>query len=759
MNYQDPLLPVDQRVADLLARMTLDEKIAQMSQREFGKLEIQDGRVTAESLESSFAGKSCGMLWADCGDEPLMNSIRWRDSQAYLRTKTRLGIPAFTGAECLHGVLALGSTIFPQSIALGASWNPPLVQEMGRVVAEEASAIGICQALSPLFDLARDPRSGRVEECYGECPTLAARLGVAFVKGMQGDDSSAGIGPDRVMCMAKHFAAYSVPNNGLNIGPVSLGEREFRSLHLPAFEAAIKEANIFAVMPAYSEVDGMPAHANRWLLTDVLRKEWGFKGYVYSDWGGVGMSADIHKVAADKAVAATLALEAGVDIEAPGPDCYPQLSDLVSSGKIPESLIDRAVSRVLRAKFMAGLFDDRRVIDPESIQKRVRTPTHVALSRRIGEECVILLKNDNSLLPLDADKLKSIAVIGPNAAQVQFGSYTWSKSNRHGVNVLTGLKDLVGDRVDIRYAKGCDLVGLSTEGFADAAAAAKGSDVAIVVIGDTSTVMGRESWDDPTVPWGGTVSEGFDVTDPVPPGVQQELVRAIHATGTPTIVVMLHGRPYSVPWMKLQIPAILSAFYPGEQQGHVIADILFGRVNPSGRLPVTVVQSAGHIPTVYDYKPSGRGFYHWPGSPEKPGRDYVFASPDPLWPFGFGLTYTTFGYDGLSIAAPAAGTSGAVRVRFTVANTGARAGREVAQVYFRDLVSSTTTPVMRLACFEKVALEPGETRTLEFAIPTEALALWNASMQRVVEPGEFEIMVGASAEDIRLRGTFRLIEG
>ena len=305
----------------------------------------------------------------------------------------------------------------------------------------------------------------------------------------------------------------------------------------------------------------------------------------------------------------------------------------------------------------------------------------------MAEESVILLKNENSLLPLDVAKLKSIAVIGPNADQVQFGDYCWTKSNRHGVTVLGGLRELAGDKVRIHYAKGCDLVGLSRQGFAAAVEAAKQSDVAVVVIGDTSMILSGVGWEDPQLPSSGTVGEGYDVTDPVPPGVQMDLVKAVHSVGKPTIVVMLHGRPYSVPWMKEHVAAILSAFYPGEEQGHAIADILFGHVNPSGRLPVSVPQSAGHIPTVYDYLPAQRGYYHVPGSPEKPGRDYVFSSPDPLWSFGFGLSYTNFGYSDLRIETPVVSPSGSVRLSVVVTNSGGRAGKEVAQVYFRDEVS------------------------------------------------------------------------
>jgi beta-glucosidase len=413
-----------------------------------------------------------------------------------------------------------------------------------------------------------------------------------------------------------------------------------------------------------------------------------------------------------------------------------------------------AVGRVLRVKFLAGLFDTARGLPTRQLRTAVHTPEHVALARRLAEESVILLRNEGGLLPLDPQRVKSLAVIGPNADQVQFGDYAPSKSNVDGITVLEGLRALVGDRVRLNYAKGCNLVDPSTAGFAEAVAAARSSDAAVVVIGDTSMILSGVGWEDPTLPASGTVGEGYDVTDPVPPGVQPALVAAIHATGTPVIVVFLHGRPFSVPWMKAHIPAIVSAFYPGEQQGAVVADILFGRVNPSGRLPVTVAQSAGHIPTVYDHKPSGRGCYHQPGTPDKPGRDYVFSSPEPLWPFGFGLSYTRFEYADLRIETPLVAADGTVRLSFVVRNVGTRPGKEVAQVYVRDQVSSTTTPVMRLVGFAKPDLGPGQACTLSFTVEAAALALWDAQMRRVVEAGAFEVMVGAAAEDIRLRGSF-----
>jgi beta-glucosidase len=756
--YRDARLPVDARVSDLLARMTLEEKIDQLTQRRADQFTM-NGEVADEgSLEALFGDRSVGVLCVKFGDDVHESALRLAAGQRYLRERTRLGIPALTVNEGLHGVLAKGATIYPQFLAVGCTWNPDLAREMGAQIAAEATAAGINHLLTPMIEVIRDPRWGRVEECIGESPYLVSRMTVAYTLGIQGDLRNGGtLAHNKVLAMLKTFAGYSVPDNGINIAPAMIGERQLRSVFFPPVEANIRETGVLSVMPSYNEIDGIPSHANRWLLEDVLRGEMGFNGYTYSDWGGVARNFFQHRIAADHAEAGALALAAGVDLEASRPDCYQYLARLVREGRVPENEIDKAASRILRVKFRAGLFDGRPDNDLANLQRVVRSAEHVALSRRIAEESLVLLKNEGYLLPLDPAKLTSLAVIGPNADQVQFGDYTWSKSNSDGVTILRGLRERLGGSVKINYAKGCDLVALSKDGFAAAAAAARQSDVAIVVLGDTSKILSGVGWEDPTVPEGGTVGEGYDVSDPVPPGVQQDLVRAVLATGKPVIVVFLSGRPYSVPWMQEQVPAILQAFYPGEQQGYAVADVLLGHVNPSGRLSMTVPQSAGHIPTVHDYKPSGRGNYHQPGSPEKPGRDYVFSSPAPLWAFGHGLSYTTFAYSDLVVETPSIAPNGRATLSFTLANTGNRAGREVAQVYVRDEVSSVTTPMMRHVAFEKVSLQPGESRRMTLHIDAAELALWNVAMQRVVEPGAFTVMVGSSAEDIHMRAGFEVV--
>ena len=755
--YLDAKLPVQQRVNDLLGRMTLDEKIEQLTQKDASGIVMQGNEADPTSLEKLFHDRSPGVLCAHFGDDLHQTALRLAAGQRYLRERTRLGIPALTVNEGLHGVLARGATIYPQFLALGCTWNPALAQEMGTQIAQEATAAALNHLLTPMVEVVRDPRWGRVEECIGESPFLVGRMCAAYTLGIQGDLRTKPLAPNKVLAMLKTFAGYSMPVNGINIANCVLGERELRSVYFPPVEQVIRETGVLSVMPSYNEVDGIPSHANHWLLETVLRGEMGFQGYTYSDWGGVEFNCGLHHVAADNAGAAEMAIKAGVDLEAPGPSCFQHLARLVREGRVSESEIDQAAARVLHTKFVGGLFDGRPDADLAHLARIARSAEHVALAQRIAEESIVLLKNDQGLLPLDLAKLKSVAVVGPNADQVQFGDYCWSKNNHDGVTILRGLRERLGNSVQVVYEKGCNLTDPSTAGFAAAVEAARKTDLSIVVLGDTSMILSGVGWDDKSLPASGTVGEGYDVTDPVPPGVQQELVREILKVGKPVVVVFLNGRPYSVPWMKEKVPAIVEAFYPGQQQGYAVADVLLGRVNPSGRLAMTVPQSAGHIPTVHDYKPSGRGYYHQPGGVDKLGRDYVFSSPAPLWPFGFGLSYTTFSYSNLTVETPTVRPDGDVRLSFTVQNTGSRSGKEVAQVYLRDDVSSVVTPVMKLVGFTKVELQAGESRRISMTIPPSELALWNRQMERVVEAGTFSLMVGASAETIMLRGAFDVV--
>lgn len=756
--YQDLSRPVAERVTDLIGRMTLEEKVAQLHEQPNVEIVIRDGKCTSESLDRVFRGLSYGTISGPFGESMTSITIINRDAQEYARTKTRLGIPFLTVNETLHGGLFVGATMFPQTIAQGSTWNPELIGKMAAAIAQEVSATGVAQALAPMVTLARDPRWGRVEECFGECPYLVSRFGVAYAQAMQGGDPSVQLEPNKLLCMSKVMAAYCVPRSGINIASASLGERELRSVFLPAHEALVKEAHIASVMPSYNCIDGIPAHANRWLLTKVLREEWGFDGYTYSDWGGVDFNQWLHRIAPTNEAAAALAIKAGVDLEAPQSACYRHLGELVKSGAVTTDVIHVALERVLTAKFRAGLFDGKRpAIDVSELPKFIHTPEHVALARKVAEESVILLKNQNGLLPLDRTRLKSIAVIGPNADQVQFGDYSPTKDNSKGVTVLAAMREFAGnDGPSIHYSRGCHWVGSDRNGFAEAVEVTQKCDVAVVVVGDTSMNIGGGvgGVTDREIGQLATVGEGYDRSELTIPGMQEDLIRALHATGKPIVVVLVNGRPFSVPWIKGNVPAIIEAFYPGEQGGPAIVDILFGKICPSGRLPVSIAQSPGHLPTTYDFEPADRGFYKVRGTPEKPGRDYVFSSPDPLWPFGYGLSYASFEYSDLRIETPKVGPTGDVRFRFSLRNTSAREGSEVAQVYFRPSFSSVVVPNRRLIRFAKERLAAGETREIAATIRAQELAIWNAEMKRVVEPGRFELMIGASAEDIKLTGSF-----
>ena len=741
--YKNAKAPVNIRVKDLLSRMTLEEKIGQMSMSSLK--ESIDSKVAFGFVESPFVTVS----------EIAFLSVQAKN---HARTQTRLGIPPIQIGEALHGQLAGGATIFPQAIAQGSTWNPTLINKMGSVIAYEASSSGVDQALSPLFDLIRDPRFGRVEECFAEDPYLVSRLGSAFVTGMQGTaaQSRVGIGTGKVMTTAKHFAAYSIPAAGINLGPASVGERELRSMFLPPFKEAVQKANIYSVMPSYNEMDGIPAHANTFLLNRILRKEWGFKGTIFSDYEGLSMLYSFHHIAKDAEGAAILGINAGIDIEAPKPDVYGQLLKLVKAGKIKQAAIDSAVARILTAKFKAGLFE-KPLADTVQLKARVHIPEHVALSQQIAEESIILLKNDKQLLPLNINNLKSLAVIGPNANQVQYGDYSSTRDNRSGTNILDGIKQLTGNKIKVNYAKGCDLSSPDKSGFDEAINAANNSDAVVVVLGTTSVVFSGIGWNghtpenEPKDPF--TCGEGYDVSDISPQGVQRELLQAIYKTGKPVILVLVHGRPWSISWEKENIPAILEAWYPGERGGNAVANILFGKVNPSGRLNVSIPQSTGHIPVFYNHVNSGRGFYHNPGTAGKPGQDYVFASTEALFPFGFGLSYTTFKYTNLQVSKQVFKKNEQVEVMATVSNTGTMEGKEVVQLYLGNKINSVTTPVMALKGFDKVSLKPGETKTIKFTIGADDIGIWNTQMKWVTEPGTFDVMIGRSAEDVVLKQT------
>lgn len=746
--YKNPKLPVDQRAMDLLSRMTLDEKVAQMNMNSL-----------SGSLKNDLA---YGVL-----ESPFITAkeiaIQSAEAKKHAFQSTRLGIPPIQIGEGLHGVLAAGSTIFPQTIGQGSTWNPILIEKMGSAIAAEAYAMGIDQALSPLFDLIRDPRYGRVEECFAEDPYLVSQLGGAFVTGLQGpaQQSRTFIAPKKIMATAKHFAAYSYPLAGINLAPAPVGERELRTMFLPPFEEVVKKHNIYAVMPSYNEIDGIPAHSSTFLIRDVLRKEWDFKGYVFSDYGGLAQLYNFHHVATDADQAAIFGLRAGVDLEASRADVYKNLPNLVRSGKLDIKSIDAAVLRILTAKLKAGLFE-KPVADTARLEKALHTTQHVALSKKIAEESAILLKNQDNLLPLDSKKIKSIAVIGPNADKVQYGDYSYTRDNRSGVTVLQGIKNVLGSSVRVNYALGCELSGSDRSGFEQAVEQAKNSDVTVVVLGTTSVVFQGIGWngkagkDEPKDPF--TCGEGYDVTDINPQGVQRELLQAVAKTGKPIILILIQGRPWSISWEKENIPVILEGWYPGEKGGEALADILFGKVNPSGRLNMSIPQSTGHIPVYYNYLNSAKGNNREPGSVDKPGRDYVYSSTAPLFPFGFGLSYTKFDYSDLKVSKTIFNSKDSVEVYFKVRNVGSRKGQEVTQLYLGDKINSVSTAVKSLKRFEKVELSPGEQKQVRFVLSAKDIAFWDRDMNFVAEPGKFKVLIGKSSEEIVLQKELTFVD-
>ncbi|MDR2844824.1 MAG: glycoside hydrolase family 3 C-terminal domain-containing protein [Puniceicoccales bacterium] len=754
--YKDATQPVDARVKDLLAQMTLEEKCDQLRHADFSRLQVFDESVSLESLERVFKGHSPGVVFMDAGADALTNTIKARDLQAYLREKSRLGIPPLIVAGGAHGVLARGATIFPEALALGATWSPALVRDMAARLADEAGAVGATQVLGPSFAVGRDPRFGGIVQCFGECPILVSELGLAYLEGLQGRNVNEGLAPNKVFGAALHFAGWGVPEGGLYGAPVPLSTRALRGLHLPPFEDAVRKGQAQTVVPLVSAVNSVPGHANGWLLDTVLRQEWKFPGYVLSTPDGVAMNHSVFSVAPDKRSAAAQAVVAGVDVEAWG-ETYADLAAQVRAGRVPAEAIDKAAGRVLRLKFLAGLFEARRLVDTSLLATRLHTAETRALARRLAGESIILLKNTDGFLPLNTGRIKSLAVIGPNADRSQFGDMSWSCDDADGVTVLRGLRNLLGNKVRLSYVEGCGISGTSRAGFDEAVAVAKGADAVLLVLGDESppAVSGAPRADG--VPRSPTSGEGYDVANPVLPGVQEDLVRAIVATGRPTIVLFIHGRPYSVPWVKDNATAILSMFYAGEEQGNAVADVLFGNIDPGGRLPVSVARSAGHIPTTYDHKPAARGIFRQAGTSERLGRDYVFTAAGPLWPFGFGLSYTRFQYSDLVVETPSVPSDGVVRVIFTVTNIGERDGTDVAQIYFHDKSSPVTVSALRLARFEKLRLKPGQSVRVLMAFEAGTMAEWDRLVrQRVAEPGEYEILVGTSAEDIALRGVVRV---
>lgn len=735
--YKNPAASPEDRVADLMNRMTLPEKIAQMKHIHFKHYD-SDGTVDLNKLAASTNGLSYGCIEAfPYSSEKYLKAIY--KIQKYMKEKTRLGIPVIPVMEGLHGMVQDGSTIYPQSIALGSTFNPSLVEQMTGNIALEMKAIGAKQVLAPVLDLSRELRWGRVEEAFGEDPYLVARMGIAYTKGIHRHS---------LITTPKHFVAHGTPTAGLNLASVKGGKRDLLDLYIKPFEELIEETKPLSIMNCYSVYDSEAVTASPYMMTTLLRDSLKFRGYVYSDWGSVSMLSYFHRSAANGEEAARQAIEAGIDLEA-GSDEYRHIEKLMADNRLDMKYIDRAVYNILYAKFASGLFDDP-LPDTLNWKNSIHTPASVEVVRKLANESIVLLENKNNMLPLSPGKFSSIAVIGPNADQVQFGDYSWSSNNADGVTPLQGMKDYLGEKVKLNYAKGCDLYSQDKLGFKEALKIAKKSDITVIFVGSQSALLARPS--EPA-----TSGEGFDLSDLKLPGVQQELIEEVSKAGKPFIVVLVTGKPFAIPWIKDNANALLVQWYGGEQAGNAIAAVLFGDVNPSGRLPVSFPQSVGHLPAYYNYLPTDKGYYNRKGTPNSPGRDYVFSNPASLYPFGYGLGYTDFGYSNLRVSDKEVSAGDTLFITADVSNTGNREGKEVAQLYIRDMVSSVAVPVKQLQAFEKVSLEKGETKTIKFAVPVNKLSLHNQNYERVVEPGDFEIQVGTSSGDILLRDTVNVI--
>ena len=724
--YKNPLLPTEVRVNDLLQRMTLKEKIAQICH--LHSWDVFDGQqLNKKKLAQMCVHGGYGFFE---GFPLTATSTRkaFREIQTYLIEQTRLGIPGFSVAESLHGVVQDGATIYPQNIALGSTFSVDLAYAKTRQIAGELNTMGVKQVLAPCIDVVRDLRWGRVD------PFLCSRMAVAEVKGYM----EHGISP-----MLKHYGPHGNPLGGINLASVECGVRDLFDIYLKPFETVCKETGVMAVMSSYNAWNREPNSASHFMLTEILRNTFGFRGYVYSDWGVIDMLIRFHKTAADSYEAASQVMKAGLDVEASS-ICFLALEEKVLSGEFDVKFIDQAVRRVLRTKFELGLFED-----PYQEKANYRIPIHtdesVALSKRIADESTVLLKNENNLLPLDINGLKSIAVVGPNADCVQFGDYTWSKNKKDGVTPLQGIQKLVGKKVKVNYAKGCSIASLDTSGIDEAVQAAQQSDVAIVFVGSSSAAFVRHSAEP------STSGEGIDLSDIALTGAQNDLIRAVKATGKPVVVVLVAGKPFAIPYVKEAVPAVLAQWYAGEQAGTSIADILFGNVNPSGKTPFSFPQSTGHLPVYYNHLSTDKGYYKEPGSYENPGRDYVFSSPDPLWVFGHGLSYTTFDFEKVSVDKQQYYPYDTIQVSVQLKNTGKMEGKEVIQVYVRDMVSSVMTPVKQLKAFTKVGLRPGELKKVNLSIPVSELFLTDNQGKRFLEPGTFELQVGSSSESITSR--------
>ena len=745
--YKDAARPLAERVADLLSRMTLEEKVAQLEGIWQQKSQFQDANGVFDATKAkALLGQGIGQVSRPSEIAGTPNGPRGRSPreqaeytnavQKFLIENTRLGIPAMFHEEALHGLAAPNATHFPVPLGLASSWDPALLERVMSVAAKEARARGCQHVLSPVVDLGRDPRWGRIEETYGEDPYLVSRLGVAAIRGYQG--TTLPLGPEKVFATLKHYAGHGSHEGGINTAPTLVPERLLRSELLVPFEVAVREAKPYMVMPSYNEVDGVPSHVNRWLIEDVLRGEWGFDGLVVSDYYAIAQLIDRHHVAENKPEAAKQTLDAGIDLELPDPDVFRTLPALIKDGQVAMTTIDRAVSRVLTAKFQAGLFE-KPYVEADAAERVANLPEHRAIALEAARRSIVLLKNEKNVLPLDRTKIKTLAVIGPNAKGAHLGGY--SKDQPRTVGVLEGITEKAGNGLKVVYAEGVriteeepnwnrDRVVMGDPAnnrarIKEAVGVARSADAIVLVVG-TNESTSREAWGD---------NHLGDAADISLANQQDELTDAMLQLGKPVVVVLINGRPLAMAAVAERVPAILEAWYVGQEGGTAVAETLFGDVNPGGKLPISFPRHVGQLPVYYNRRPTSY-------------RGFVDMTREPLWAFGHGLSYTTFSVTNVAVSAQTIGPSDRLTVTADVTNTGTRAGDEVVQLYLHDVVSSVTRPVKELRGFERVTLKPNEKRTVTFTLGPDALSLIDQKMKRVVEPGRFDVMVGTNSTQL-----------
>src|SRR5258706_3155749 len=759
MTYIDLSASIAERVSDLLGRMTLEEKLAQLSS--FWMHEVQDGKDFSHAKAKLLLSNGTGQITRTAGDsvlEPVSVAHFNNTLQHYLVNETRLGIPAIIHEECCSGYMGLGGTIYPQMIGLTSSWMPDLAERMASEIRKQLRSVGAHQGLAPVLDVSRDSRWGRVEETFGEDPTLVSHFGVAYIKGLQGKSLKEG----GIMATGKHFIGHSLSQGGQNCAPVHMGMYDIWDIYLGPFQAAIRDAGLHTIMNAYPEMDGEVVSASRRILTDLLRGSLGFDGIVVSDYEAIAMIHTYHRMAADKSEAAALGLSAGIDVELPTRDCYGDpLKAALEAGELNLEVVDTAVQRHLQKKFELGLFENP-FVDEGSIVQVFETASQRDLSHEIARKSMVLLKNDG-ILPLKKD-IKTLAVIGPNADDGRnfLGDYSYTalfemmsimppkgtnfenpdhadltEYNVKITTALTGIRAQV-PQANILYARGCDNLDADTSGFATAVKAAELADTVVLVLGDRAGLTPNCS-----------VGETRDSADLRLSGVQEQLAEEILATGKPVVVVLVTGRPYAIQALSEKANAILEAWLPGEEGGAAIAETLFGENNPGGKLPISFPRHVGQLPLFYNQKPSGgKSNWYW---------NYINVESSPLYPFGHGLSYTSFSYSQYIASARQVTAGEVLDISVTVQNTGSMAGEEVVQLYVQDEYASMPRPVKELKGYARVSLQPGEARTLTFHLPVDQLAFYDIDLNLVLEPGKILVMIGSSSEDIRLNSEFEII--